>query len=65
MCLFLSDRSAIQRLFLRLIAFITGFSVVDRIINHLELTFVASKPNPAQMASQELLIAAAHDVEYF
>jgi hypothetical protein len=29
---------------MRIIAFLTDYSVVDRIINHLKLTFVAAKP---------------------
>jgi hypothetical protein len=29
---------------MRIIAFITDFSVVDRIINHLKLTFIADRP---------------------
>jgi len=43
---------------MRVIAFITEFSVVDRIINHLKLTFVASKPPPPRIAYQEVLMAA-------
>ena len=42
---------------MKVIAFITDFSVVDRIINHLKLTFVADKPPPPQIAFQELLRA--------
>lgn len=30
---------------MKVIAFITDYSVVDRIINHLKLTFVAHKPH--------------------
>jgi hypothetical protein len=47
------------------IAFITEFSVVDRIINHLKLTFVASKPPPPRIAYQEVLMAAEAPAEYF
>jgi hypothetical protein len=50
---------------MRIIAFITEFSVVDRIINHLKLTFVADKPPPPQVAYQELLMAAEASAEYF
>jgi hypothetical protein len=50
---------------MRIIAFITDFSVVDRIINHLKLTFTAAKPPPAQMVYQELLMPAEHTAEYF
>lgn len=50
---------------MKVIAFITDFPVVDRIIDHLKLTFVADKPPPPQLASQELLIAAESSAEYF
>jgi len=50
---------------MRVIAFITEFSVVDRIINHLKLTFVASKPPPPRIAYQEVLMAAEERGEYF
>ena len=43
---------------MRVIAFITDFSVVDRVINRLKLTFVAAKPPPPHIAYQELLMAA-------
>jgi hypothetical protein len=46
-------------------AFLTDFTVVDRIINHLKLTFVADKPPPPQGAFQEYLLAADPPVEYF
>jgi hypothetical protein len=35
------------------------------IINHLKLTFVADKPPPSWIASQELLMAAEASDEYF
>jgi hypothetical protein len=50
---------------IRAIAFITDFSVVDRIINHLKLTFVAERPPPPQFVYQELLMAAEAGAEYF
>ena len=50
---------------MKVIAFITDFSVVDRIINHLKLTFVADKPPPPHIAYQELLMAAETGTEYF
>jgi hypothetical protein len=37
----------------------------ERIINHLKLTFVASKPPPPRIAYQELLMAAEDGSEYF
>lgn len=50
---------------MRVIAFLTDFSVVDRIINHLKLTFVADKPPPPRIAFQEVLMAAETSAEYF
>ena len=50
---------------MRILAFITDYSVVDRIINHLKLAFVADKPPPPRLASQELLMAAEPSAEYF
>jgi hypothetical protein len=47
------------------IAFLTDFSVVDRIIGHLKLTFVADKPPPPHLAYQEVLVAAETPAEYF
>jgi hypothetical protein len=50
---------------MKIIAFLTDYAVVDRIINHLKLTFVANKPPPPHIAYQELLIAAETGGEYF
>jgi hypothetical protein len=50
---------------MRIIAFLTDFSVVDRIINHLKLSFLAAKPPPPCIASQALLVAAETSCEYF
>jgi len=50
---------------MKIIAFLTDFSVVDRIIDHLKLTFVADKPPPSKAAFQEYLVAADPPVEYF
>ena len=47
---------------MRIIAFLTDYGVVDRIINHLKLTFVADKPPPPQVAYQEHLMAARQAV---
>jgi hypothetical protein len=41
-----------------IIAFITDYAVVDRIIDHLKLTFVAERSPPPQLAYQERLMAA-------
>ena len=51
---------------MKVIAFITDFSVVDRIISHLKLTFTAERsPPPPEIAFQELLLAADPPVDYF
>jgi len=43
---------------MRIIAFLTDHAVVDRIIDHLKLTFIASKPPPPSTVYQEVLAAA-------
>ena len=50
---------------MKVIAFLTDFQVVDRIIDHLKLTFIADKPSPSRIAHQELLMAADVSAEYF
>ena len=50
---------------MRIIAFISDYAVVDRIIQHLKLTFVAERPPPPQVAFQELLMAEEAGSEYF
>jgi hypothetical protein len=50
---------------MKVIAFLTDFLVVDRIINHLKLSFVADRPPPPHSAYQELLMAAEAATEYF
>jgi len=50
---------------MKIIAFITDYSVLDRIINHLKLRFIADKPPPPLIASQEVLMAAEAGSEYF
>ena len=49
---------------MKIIAFITDYPVVDRIIIHLKLTFVAESPPPPQVAQQELLVAPEERAEY-
>ncbi len=34
---------------MKVISFVTDYAVVDRIINHLKLTFVAERPPPAHL----------------
>ena len=50
---------------MKVIAFLTDYAVVDRIINHLKLTFVAERPPPPLIAFQEVLLAAKAGSEYF
>jgi hypothetical protein len=50
---------------MKVIAFLSDFSVVDRIINHLKLTFVADKPPPPRIVYQEVLMAAEAGGGYF
>jgi len=49
---------------MKVIAFLTDYPVVDRIINHLKLTFVAERPPPPHLAYQEVLMAAEAPAEY-
>jgi hypothetical protein len=49
---------------MKVISFLTDWAVVDRIINHLKLTFVADRPPPPQIAYQEVLIAVEAPTEY-
>ncbi len=49
---------------MKVIAFLTDYAVVDRIINHLKLTFVAERPPPPHIAYQEYLMAAETSAEY-
>jgi hypothetical protein len=50
---------------MKVLAFITDYPVVDKIINHLKLTFVTSKPPPSPIAYQEVLMTAETSSEYF
>ena len=50
---------------MKIIAFLTDYAVVDRVIDHLKLTFVADRPPPPHFAYQEVLIAAEASSEYF
>jgi hypothetical protein len=50
---------------MKVIAFLTDYAVVDRIISHLKLTFVAERPPPPHLAHQEILVAAETSGEYF
>jgi hypothetical protein len=50
---------------MRIIASLTDYAVMDRIINHLKLTFVAERPPPPRIAYQELFMAAEERGERF
>jgi hypothetical protein len=49
---------------MKVIAFLADYAVVDRIIDHLKLTFVAERPPPPHIAYQEVLMAAETSGEY-
>jgi len=50
---------------MKIITFITEYAVVDRIIDHLKLTFVADKPPPSHVFEQVALTAAEESGEYY
>jgi len=50
---------------MKVIAFLMEYAVVDRIIGHLKMTFVAERPPPPQRAYQEVLMAAEAPAECF
>jgi predicted amidophosphoribosyltransferase len=50
---------------MKVVTFLTDFSVLDRIIDRLKLTFVAERPSPPRLVYQEVLIAVEAPAEYF
>ena len=50
---------------MKVVAFITDYAAVDRIIDHLKLTFVADRPPPSHVFEQVALMAAEENVDYF
>jgi len=50
---------------MKVISFITDYAVVDRIIHHPKLTFVADKPPPPHLVYQELLMDSETGAKYF
>jgi hypothetical protein len=50
---------------MKVVAFITDYPVVDRIIRHLKLSFQAERPPPPQVAQQQLMMTAEERGEYF
>jgi len=49
---------------MKVISFLTDYPAVDRIIHHLNLTFVAERPPPPYIAYQKVLTAAETPAEY-
>jgi hypothetical protein len=49
---------------MKVVAFITDFAVVDKIIDHLKLSFIADRPPPSHIAYHEVLMAAEASTEY-
>jgi hypothetical protein len=50
---------------MKVIAFITEYAVVDRIIDHLKLRFAAAKPPPSHVFEQVALPEAEESRGYF
>jgi len=50
---------------MKVVSFLTEPAVVDRIIDHLKLIFVAERPPPPQAAFQEYLMAADPPADYY
>jgi hypothetical protein len=50
---------------MKVVAFIMDYQAIDRIIEHLKLTFVAEKPPPCHVFQQVALMAAEEQAEYF
>ena len=50
---------------MKVVAFLTEVAVVDRIIDHLKLRFVAAKPPPSHVFTEVALTAAEESGDYF
>ena len=50
---------------MRIIAFITDYAMVDRIIHHLKLTFVAKRPPPPHVVSQQFFLDSEAPAGHF
>jgi hypothetical protein len=50
---------------MKVVAFITDYAAVDRIIDYVNLTFVAEKPPLSYVFEQVALMAAEERAEYF
>jgi hypothetical protein len=49
---------------MKVVAFLTDYAVVDRIIRHLKLTFAAERPLPSRIFAQVALMAAERCGDY-
>jgi hypothetical protein len=49
---------------MKVVAFITNYAAVDRIIDHLKLTFMAAEASPSHVFEQVALAAAEGGGEY-
>jgi ribosomal protein S27E len=50
---------------MKVISFLTDYPVVDRIIHHPRLSFVAERPPPPHIVCREVLVAAETSAEFF
>ncbi|MCX6563403.1 MAG: acid--CoA ligase [Candidatus Aminicenantes bacterium] len=50
---------------MKVVAFITDYAAVDRIIDHLKLRFVAEKPPSSSVFEQVAPMAAEPGAEYY
>jgi len=50
---------------MKVVAFITDYQAVDRIIDHPKLRFIAEKPPPSRVLTEVALVAAEERAEYF
>jgi len=49
---------------MKVIAFLTHYAAVDKIIDHLNLSFVAERPPPLHIAYQKILMATETGGQY-
>jgi len=50
---------------MKVIAFITDYGAVDRIIDHLKVRFIAEKPPPSRVFAEVALMAVEQPADYF
>jgi hypothetical protein len=50
---------------MKVVGFITEYAVVDRIMEHLKLTFAAAKPPPSNVFSEVALMEAEESGDHF